>query len=166
MVTATISRESPTVVEVCVDSIDSPILVTREHLFWSADRSEWVPAGDMVVAEVLATIDGVARVRSIRERHELTRVYNLEIGLYQTYFVSDAGLWVHNTYMDVAKAWITQHGKKFGLPSNFGFQLGDKIGGRLVQEGLEGARVIIYPSGEVYADRVFLGTVMDILFGR
>lgn len=42
--------------------------------------------------------------------------------------------------------------------------LGDKIGGLLIVNGLDGAEVVIRASGEVLANGKPLGNVMDILF--
>lgn len=47
------------------------------------------------------TIDNI----NIVKHDEMVKVYNFTVADFHTYFVSDLGIWVHNTGCDVMKVW-------------------------------------------------------------
>ena len=74
--------------------------VTDNHLFWSVDRQEFVPIGEMEIGERVQTYHGeTKRIASKLPRPgppEL--VYNLEVYGEHVYFVGDQALLAHNMY--------------------------------------------------------------------
>ena len=85
------------IVLLSVEGLDSPIGVTSSHLMFSQDRGTWVPAGELIAGEMLATLNGAVRVLSVEQSAERVTVYNLEISPSHTYFVTDAHIWTHNS---------------------------------------------------------------------
>ena len=74
------------------------LTATGEHPFWVVGRG-WVHTEDLEVGEEVRLIDGSqARVTQIVENEESATVYNFTVDLDHTYFVGNAGLWVHNDY--------------------------------------------------------------------
>jgi RHS repeat-associated protein len=70
---------------------------TVEHPFWVVDRG-WVAAGDLRPGDEVSTSHGGrARVLSATSTERTTTVYNFEVEQFHTYFVGEAGLWVHNS---------------------------------------------------------------------
>jgi hypothetical protein len=95
VVLMTVSHDNNAVVELYLD--DSEVLEpTFYHRFWSADREDWVPAGELVPGEQVATRDGVAGVAAIVAKPGTHRVFNFEVEQEHTYFVGESGAWVHN----------------------------------------------------------------------
>lgn len=96
-VTATISRNAPLVLSLVTDN--DTIGVTPEHRFFSHDRQEWVPAGELELAERLSTRSGVVNLLSLDTLfRKPTPVYNLEVRRNHTYHVGKNELLVHNNY--------------------------------------------------------------------
>jgi hypothetical protein len=74
-----------------------PIGVTPQHLFRSADRDAWVPAGELRRGERLLAADGsTPQVESFTLRPDPEPVYNLEVEGDHCYRVGQQGLLVHN----------------------------------------------------------------------
>lgn len=72
---------------------------TPEHPFWSMSAGRFVPMGELVVGDALALADGsVAVVEGLVMGPVSNDVvtYNFEVDGWHTYFVADAGVWVHN----------------------------------------------------------------------
>jgi hypothetical protein len=73
------------------------IEVTGEHPFWIVDRG-WVAARELRPGdEVHTSQSGWVRVSSGTWTDRKATVYNLEVEKFHTYFVGEAGAWVHNT---------------------------------------------------------------------
>jgi RHS repeat-associated protein len=69
---------------------------TLAHPFWVVNRG-WVAARDLRPGdEVYTSQGGSARISRNVRTERATTVYNLEVEEFHTYFVGDAGLWVHN----------------------------------------------------------------------
>ncbi|MFN6103138.1 MAG: polymorphic toxin-type HINT domain-containing protein, partial [Planctomycetaceae bacterium] len=70
------------------------------HPFWSADRQDFVPAGALTIGEHLRTESGTLRqvTRITPRRGPPVAVFNLEVDAEHVYFVSTAGVLVHNAY--------------------------------------------------------------------
>ncbi len=71
---------------------------TTNHPFYVIDRG-WVAAGDLVVGDEILTLDGSVAVitgSEIEKLDETILVYNLEVADYNTYFVGNVPVLVHN----------------------------------------------------------------------
>ena len=55
-----------------------PLGVTSNHSIYSADRLDFVPAGELRVKETLRNLDGDVQIESIEQPGSKERVYNLE----------------------------------------------------------------------------------------
>ena len=75
---------------------DEIIEVTAEHPFW-LDGKGWTFVKDLKVGDWLVSSDGskLAIDRIEKEPREAT-VYNFEVADFNSYFVSNLGIWVHN----------------------------------------------------------------------
>jgi hypothetical protein len=73
--------------------------VTANHPYWSADREDFIPAGELRIGEQVDTIFGLRRVTGLAPRPgpPVTKVYNLET-LEHVYRVGELGTLVHNSY--------------------------------------------------------------------
>ncbi|TVS08464.1 MAG: hypothetical protein EA424_28545 [Planctomycetaceae bacterium] len=77
---------------------DLTIGVTATHPIWSVDEDDFVAAGDLLPGERLLTATGrIAHVHSLTPRPGPEPVYNLEVDVEHVYYVSHAGVLVHNT---------------------------------------------------------------------
>jgi len=86
------------VVDLLISGEEEPIGTTDNHPFWSEDRQEYVPAGELRVGENLRTVNGSQTyVQSIRPRGPPEDVYNLEVEGAHTYPVGTTGVLVHNS---------------------------------------------------------------------
>ena len=70
--------------------------VTPDHRFWSADRREFVQAGDLHPGETLNLLDGTTTVTSITQRPSGEPVYTLEVHVEHVFHVAKSGVLVHN----------------------------------------------------------------------
>jgi len=74
--------------------------VTSLHPFWSVDREDFIPAGELLPQEQVIGIDGQHfRLTSIVPRAGPESVYNFEVALDHVYYVGEGGLLVHNLYV-------------------------------------------------------------------
>ncbi|MBH5319866.1 Hint domain-containing protein [Paenibacillus sp. GSMTC-2017] len=72
------------------------IEVTEEHPFW-IDGAGWTKVRDMKIGDLLVTSDGTKKaVEQIRKATVTSTVYNFEVQDYNSYFVTNLGIWVHN----------------------------------------------------------------------
>ncbi|MCX6928592.1 MAG: polymorphic toxin-type HINT domain-containing protein, partial [Verrucomicrobia bacterium] len=72
------------------------IETTREHRFYVINRG-FVSAGHLTSGDTLRIYTGMGvRVTGTEPHKHSTTVYNLGVEPFQTYFVGEAGLWVHN----------------------------------------------------------------------
>ena len=79
---------------------DAPALIqtTGAHPFWSETRQAWVPARELRAGEELRTQSGAAvTVASLACQPGSQPVFNLEVETEHVFFVSDAGVLVHNS---------------------------------------------------------------------
>ncbi|MNO80689.1 hypothetical protein D3C76_719030 [compost metagenome] len=73
------------------------ITTTEEYPFWIVGKG-WVKSKDLVVGEVLTTSDGkVLAIEKIEVKKEHKTVYNFKVKDFHTYFVSNLGIWTHNS---------------------------------------------------------------------
>ncbi|WP_426448479.1 polymorphic toxin-type HINT domain-containing protein [Paenibacillus sp. S-38] len=91
------------------------IEVTGEHPFWLDDKG-WTLVKDLKVNDLLVTSDGrkISIDKIEKEPREAT-VYNFEVKDFNSYFVSNLGIWVHNcqvgTYTITFQSGTVYHGK-------------------------------------------------------
>jgi RHS repeat-associated protein len=75
------------------------IETTNNHPFWVEDKG-WVFADELRIGDQLLQADGntltINNIEFIKLDKPVT-VYNFEVSDYHTYYVSDIGIWVHNT---------------------------------------------------------------------
>ena len=97
LVTGTFAHSATSIVDVSIANLAAPIGCTSNHPFWSHDRQNFVPAGELKVGEQLSTADGsLTTVTQISPRSGTERVYNLEVDGEHVYYVSADGVLVHN----------------------------------------------------------------------
>ena len=100
VVTGLFRHTAGELLNVAVEGIDDPIGTTPEHPFWSEDRQAFIPAGDLRAGETLRLVTGnTVRITGITRRGPPEPVYNLEVSNQHVYYVSDAGVLVHNSYL-------------------------------------------------------------------
>ena len=64
------------------------ISATESHPFWVPARKSWVPAEELTAGTGLRSTDGtLVRVTAVRKHTEITRVHNLTVDDYHTYYV-------------------------------------------------------------------------------
>ena len=97
LVTGTFRHISDDVIDLTVEGQDKPIGVTNSHPFWSVDRQEFVPAGELLQGERLLLFSGdTARVTQKLPRPGPHVVYNIEVFGEHVYQVTLDGVVVHN----------------------------------------------------------------------
>jgi hypothetical protein len=102
VVTGTMRHLSSDIIQLSVGASLETLHVTRAHPFWSADRMQFVAAGDLRVGEKLLGADGrLACVSQVVKDNSAPRfVYNLEVGGEHVYHVGVSGLLVHNSCVE------------------------------------------------------------------
>jgi hypothetical protein len=94
----TFVRQTDALVDLYVDG--EVVSTTGEHPFWVADKGR-VEAKDLTVGSLLQTEDGrIVDVDKVEKREGLFPVDNFKVEGIPTYFVSDLGILVHNSYYD------------------------------------------------------------------
>ncbi len=85
--------------------------VTVAHPFWSVDREDFIPAGELLPQEQVIGIDSQHfRLTSITPRAGPETVYNFEVALDHVYYVGEGGVLVHNAYLTGVR-WPTVDGR-------------------------------------------------------
>ncbi|MEK5332837.1 polymorphic toxin-type HINT domain-containing protein [Lysinibacillus sp. FSL W8-0992] len=84
------------------------IETTDNHPFWVEGKG-WVLADELQIGDKLQKADGsnlkIDKVEFVRMDEPVT-VYNFTVEDYHTYYVTDIGVWVHNTQCSTTRAWI------------------------------------------------------------
>ena len=101
-VTATFAHPpSHRVLNVTFEGESNPIGVTDNHLFWSADRQQFLPISMMEIGEHVQTFHGdTKRIEAKLSRAAPQVVYNLEVYGEHVYFVGSLACLVHNSYLN------------------------------------------------------------------
>lgn len=97
VVTGTFQHWSSRVFDLTMEYDSQPLGTTGNHLFWSVDRENFVPADELLPGERLQSLTGTPRVVSVLPRPGPTQVYNLEVHLEHVYLVGSDGVLVHNS---------------------------------------------------------------------
>jgi hypothetical protein len=78
------------------NNIQETVRVTTNHPIYVKGR-RWASAGTMIRNDVVFNVDFCnALVRKIQSPQEKTRVFNIEVDDFHTYFVGELGIWVHS----------------------------------------------------------------------
>ncbi|MHA6530788.1 polymorphic toxin-type HINT domain-containing protein [Paenibacillus sp. BAC0078] len=94
-VTDTFNHETDEIYKIQVGG--QTIESTFNHPFYVKDKG-WTFVKDLKVGDLLVQSDGnKLKIDSIELEHKLVTVYNMTVDEFHTYFVSDLGIWVHNT---------------------------------------------------------------------
>uniref|UniRef100_UPI0036700CCA polymorphic toxin-type HINT domain-containing protein n=1 Tax=Paenibacillus farraposensis TaxID=2807095 RepID=UPI0036700CCA len=94
-VTATFNHQTDEIYNIHVGGQE--IESTFNHPFYVKDKG-WTFVKDLKVGDLLVQSDGnTLKVDSIELEHKHVTVYNMTVDEFHTYFVSDLGIWVHNT---------------------------------------------------------------------
>ena len=122
VVTGTFAHSAGNVIDLSVEGLEQPIGTTDNHPFWSEDRQEFVPAGELRIGERLRTEDGqLLAVTASTPRAVKERVFNLEVNTEHVYFVATKGVLVHNSYSDTVAdslgAAQREAIRRYGLPT-------------------------------------------------
>ena len=121
LVTGTFEHTVNNLVNLCVEGQEDPIGCTPNHPFWSADREEFVEAGELFFDERVKLLNGeTKRVVQRYPRPGPEKVYNLEVFGEHVYHVTSDGILVHNYCVYVQIANIDPKGKGYvGRTINF-----------------------------------------------
>jgi hypothetical protein len=93
-VARTFERIAPVVIDVHIGT--ETISATPEHPFWVIGAG-WTAAGELRRGNALLTKDGVVvHVDNVERRQGQFKVYNFEVSVSHTYYVSSLGVLVHN----------------------------------------------------------------------
>ncbi|MFD1887617.1 polymorphic toxin-type HINT domain-containing protein [Paenibacillus wenxiniae] len=77
---------------------------TFNHPFYVKNKG-WTFVKDLTVGDLLVQSNGnTLKIDSIEFLHKHVTVYNLTVDEFHTYFISDLGIWVHNTDVCVFSA--------------------------------------------------------------
>jgi len=80
------------------------ITTTDEHPFWINGQG-WVRAKDLVIGDELVDSNGsYLKIKDIKIKKENVIVYNFKVKDFHSYFVSNLGVWTHNSCGDEFKA--------------------------------------------------------------
>ncbi|WP_172253550.1 polymorphic toxin-type HINT domain-containing protein [Saccharibacillus deserti] len=132
---------------------------TYNHPFWVEGKG-WTYVKDLKVGDELEQADGTKlAIELIEQEQRNTRVYNMTVDEFHTYFVSDLGIWVHNTNdenCDIDKIAriindIPGVCKKWGKCKDFA----DSFESNLKKNGISGQRInIISSTGQIYSEKL------------
>ena len=109
----------------------NPLGVTPGHLFWSADRLDWISVGDLLPGERVKTVKGMTTVESYALRDRPEPVNNLEVERDHVYRVGECGALVHNTStVPLNKEFGCERRSGSGSSDCTSKKLWDNIGGK------------------------------------
>ena len=87
------------------NGMTKPLGVTANHPIMSADRNEWVPAGELRINEKVKTADGTVTLTAKSAHPTRETVYNLEVHRSHSYHVSQFAILAHNTGIGCDIRW-------------------------------------------------------------
>lgn len=103
MVTGTFAHTATECGDLRLKGESTPIGVTPLHPFWSEDRFDWVPAGELRPGETVKTIEGTTTVESYTLRDKPEPTFNMEVEGDHVYRVGEQGILVHNASVHYSK---------------------------------------------------------------
>ena len=97
VVTGTFAHIADNAIDLVVEDQAEPIGCTDNHPFWSVDRHDFIPAGELIEGERLLLYNGeTKRVVQKLPRPGPQVVYNLEVYGEHVYNITSEGVLVHN----------------------------------------------------------------------
>ena len=97
VVTGRFIHQAANCIDLQIEGQDKPIGCTANHPFWSEDRRDFIPAGQLNQGERVLLYNGdTARITQKLPRPGPETVYNLEIWGEHVYCVGEGGVLVHN----------------------------------------------------------------------
>ncbi len=98
------AHSADNVVDLHIEGLDQSIGTTTNHPFWSADREEFVQAGDLRVGEHVLSLKGaLCPVTRLEPRVASQPLFNLEVEAEHVYHISETGIVVHNECCSAAR---------------------------------------------------------------
>lgn len=74
------------------------IQTTDEHPFWVVEENGWVMAQDLLVGDHFIDVNGnLIEIERIVKKKEIAKVYNFKVADNHNYYVSNLGIWTHNS---------------------------------------------------------------------
>ncbi|WP_233277784.1 polymorphic toxin-type HINT domain-containing protein [Paenibacillus durus] len=130
----------------------------------STDGKGWTYVKDLKVGDLLVQSDGnTLKIDSIELLHKQVTVYNMTVDEFHTYFVSDLGIWVHNTNcnfsvwnkgsFDDIESSAEYHFKKHGI------EVGAEDLAQYLRKAEDFARTVKKGSTKSYVDGAVKGTI-------
>jgi len=92
-----IHHSNGNLLNVALEGSDEQIGVTDNHPYWSEDRKDYIPAGELRIGETVRTVHGLRRIGKILPRPRDEPVYNIEVHREHVYLVGSTGTLVHNS---------------------------------------------------------------------
>lgn len=82
---------------------DEVVTTTDEHPFWVKGEG-WVKSKDLVIGDKLVNSNGLeVEIKDIKIKQEKVVVYNFKVKDFHSYFVTNLGIWTHNSCGDAFK---------------------------------------------------------------
>jgi RHS repeat-associated protein len=97
VVLMTVTHMDQGVMEIEFAGLNKALEPTISHPLFSADRNDWVAAGELRIGERIKTKTGISQTKAIRWKKGEHRVYNFEVEADHSYFVSEVELLSHNS---------------------------------------------------------------------
>jgi len=102
-VTGTFRHHAAQICRVRSEQLDTTIACTPNHPFWSEDLQQFVRPDELRPGETLRACDRTYQVASVEHSDQPETVFNLEVQVDHTYFVTSTGILVHNAKGDNCK---------------------------------------------------------------
>ncbi len=97
LVTTKFIHENAEILDIRIEGSAEAIGTTASHPFWSEDRQEFVPAGELRIGESLLLADDTpGKLASLTRRENRETVYNIEVDGEHVFYVGEDGVLVHN----------------------------------------------------------------------
>ena len=97
LVTTKFIHENAEILDLRIEGSAEAIGTTASHPFWSEDRQQFVPAGELRIGEALLLADDTPRkIFSLTRRETRETVYNIEVDGEHVFYVGEDGVLVHN----------------------------------------------------------------------
>ncbi|MCA3718063.1 MAG: AHH domain-containing protein, partial [Brevundimonas sp.] len=98
-------------VTVELDDGSTEVIATTDEHPWRTTDGRWVETDDLSLGFELVTAEGLpVEVVSVMATDRLSDTYNFEVEGFHTYFVGEAGVWVHNACSRALSAALTRAG--------------------------------------------------------
>jgi len=102
-ITGKFEHESDDVWNYYFQGLEEPIGTTSTHPFWSEDRQDWIPVGNLKIGEKIKAKKLITKLAKKHKIEGRQKVYNLEVYREHNFLVAKEGLLVHNSCVDANK---------------------------------------------------------------